>query len=235
MNKRVLIILCLGFFSFIKSMEQAKEQTELKSQLSAAMQHALYGSQAVSKAINEAIKTHNVNLSFGEEKLTPLHLAVSKGTIDDIRSLLEHGANVNSKNAPAGSAPLHFAILSPYRARQGDLKRVIELLAKAGANLKEEDTKGNTALQMVRLQKQLVSRNPRLQKVYQQIDDLLVKQGVPMGSLVPSQGLPAGGSIVATVTSGWVEPLYSGIRLVGGNEDLYRLQESRKPDKEKLI
>lgn len=41
--------------------------------------------------------------------MTPLHLAIYKGSIEVARALLRRGANTNARNAE-GRAPLHYAV-----------------------------------------------------------------------------------------------------------------------------
>jgi ankyrin repeat protein len=68
---------------------------------------------------------------------TPLGIAISKGDVTTVKKLIEYGASVNEKCN--GMTPLMIAA----RYNQSE---IITLLLENGANLKEKDEKGLTAL-----------------------------------------------------------------------------------------
>ena len=69
----------------------------------------------------------------------PLHDAVKKGDLIEVKILLEKGAKVDEKNQNSGRTALIFA------AENGHVQ-IVELLLKAGANVDEKDIGGTTAL-----------------------------------------------------------------------------------------
>jgi ankyrin repeat protein len=71
-----------------------------------------------------------------EDKRTPLIEAAIDNRIDDARSLLDRGADIN---AQAGFTPLHYAA-------QNQFPELAALLIEHGANLELEDKFGNTPL-----------------------------------------------------------------------------------------
>ena len=75
-----------------------------------------------------------------DKKLTPLHVAVRKGSYDTISFLLEANADVNKKDY-AGRTPLHLAV------RNTDCQATRMLLFR-GAKAQYTDKKGLTVLQM---------------------------------------------------------------------------------------
>ena len=74
---------------------------------------------------------------YGE---SPLHVAVKRGDIEKVRSLLLEGANANSKDH-AGWRPIHESM------REGEnALRIIRLLVDHGADINAKSDSGNTAL-----------------------------------------------------------------------------------------
>ncbi len=180
MNKVILAILATIVPGSFSNAMEVKEKVDLKTRLEQAMDTARPGSALTSKAIKDAIESGNVNVEFTKANLIPLHLAVWKGTVDDVKALLNQGARVSAKSSQ-GYTPLHFALLSLYRPDQGDLKEIIGLIlaGRAEALLRAVDNQGNTPLHLVRFKEQYpsVMRDPRLLKLYNDIDEFLVKQG----------------------------------------------------------
>ena len=72
------------------------------------------------------------------EGRTPLHYAALEDRADDVRELLDAGAEVNAQDR-GGYTPLHFA------AQQGSISAAT-LLVAAGAQVEIADGFGNTAL-----------------------------------------------------------------------------------------
>src|SRR6185503_978222 len=80
--------------------------------------------------------------------LTPLHTAAWNGSRGVVRSLLDHGADVNATVRSAegyspewGNTPLHYA------CRAGS-KEIVEMLLNAGANVNASNQRGQTPLHM---------------------------------------------------------------------------------------
>ena len=74
----------------------------------------------------------------GEADMTPLHWAVRAGSIDCLRWLLRHGAEVDAETS-TDRTPLHLA------SERGNVE-AIWLLAEHGADLDTQDRKGRTPL-----------------------------------------------------------------------------------------
>jgi ankyrin repeat protein len=70
--------------------------------------------------------------------VTALHHAVRFRSPEAVKTLLEHGANVNQQCRRNGSTPLHRAVTqtgAPGTAGKGDAaKEIIQILMKAGAD-----------------------------------------------------------------------------------------------------
>ena len=71
---------------------------------------------------------------------TPLHRAAQNGNIEEVRRLLENGADVNAQ-ANNGSTPLHAA------AEEGQ-REVVQLLLDGGADIEVRDMFGDRPLHM---------------------------------------------------------------------------------------
>ena len=89
-------------------------------------------------AIANTVRTTSQFELAGEYKnSTPLGVAISKGDVATVKKLIEYGASVHEKCN--GMTPLMIAA----RYNQSD---IISLLISSGANLKDKDEKGFTAL-----------------------------------------------------------------------------------------
>ena len=84
----------------------------------------------------------DVNARTDKDKghFTPLHLAAEEGRIEVVHVLLQHGANVGTKNGD-GRTALHQA------AKSGKVE-VVHVLLQHGANVGTKDDSGRTALQI---------------------------------------------------------------------------------------
>jgi ankyrin repeat protein len=96
--------------------------------------------------------------------MTPLHFACKKGHVQVLNELLDHGADVETKDV-FGRTPLHFACLN------GHLAVVVELIpndsndatnsilgkrkSRAGANIEAKTNQGNTPLHIASIQDHL--------------------------------------------------------------------------------
>ena len=73
----------------------------------------------------------------------PLHIAVRRGTLDDVSELLAVGANINLPG-DMGNTPLHYAAMAGRN-------EVVSLLLKKGANPKLENEFLETPLKVAQL------------------------------------------------------------------------------------
>ncbi len=89
------------------------------------------------KYINSGGKV-NVSDDYG---LSPIHMAASKGNIQVLKALIDHGANVNAVEKKSSMTPIHYAAYNKNSA-------AIKLLIKNGANIDSNDRKGRTALKI---------------------------------------------------------------------------------------
>lgn len=91
----------------------------------------------------------NPNL-LDKSGVAPLHRSVRQRCPKAVDSLLCHGAAVRLKNK-SGSTPLHLAVQNTGRGGSGSpeskscQREIIELLLKAGADLRDKDGRGKTA------------------------------------------------------------------------------------------
>lgn len=74
----------------------------------------------------EGISLLEVN-SIGRELETPLHMAVTRGAVNDVRLLLSGGADVNART-DVNMTPLHRAVLGRH-------VEIVSLLLAAGASV----------------------------------------------------------------------------------------------------
>ena len=75
---------------------------------------------------------------------TPLHLASKNGHLNAIKTLLEKGADLNTKDLKHGWTPLHIAIVSKQF-------KAANLLLRAGSCLNICDNHGNSAQNLFEL------------------------------------------------------------------------------------
>lgn len=103
----------------------------------------IYSGLALVLAFTNVTMANNVETAskfelFGERGVTtPLGIAISKGDVATVKKLIEYGASVHEKCN--GMTPLMIAA----RYNQSE---IITLLLTNGANLKEKDERGLTAL-----------------------------------------------------------------------------------------
>lgn len=74
---------------------------------------------------------------------TPLHIVCRKGDLDDVKTLVSSGANVNIVG-DLGNTPLHFAAMSGH-------KEIVIYLLKQGANPKALNEFSQTPLKVAEL------------------------------------------------------------------------------------
>jgi ankyrin repeat protein len=95
----------------------------------------------------EALLVENpagVNLTDRRGGVTPLMHAAALGSIDTMKALLDHGANVNARSA-AGATALMWAAADPAKVR---------LLVERGADVKAASESGRTALMLAAMSDQ---------------------------------------------------------------------------------
>jgi ankyrin repeat protein len=112
------------------------------------LMHVAAASPAGNKAVINLLVTNGLDANVKRKGLmTPLCLAVSRGTVEALEALIENGADVNVTYpyAIASSSieltPLHEAVLN-------DKKDKAELLIKGGANVNALSSNGETPLDM---------------------------------------------------------------------------------------
>ena len=82
------------------------------------------------------VEQPNPNLTDRRGGVTPLMHAAALGSLDTVRQLLDHGANVNARSA-AGATALMWAAADPAK---------VQLLVERGADVKVASESGRTAL-----------------------------------------------------------------------------------------
>lgn len=93
--------------------------------------------------------------TVGEKQAKPvctLHEATAKGDIEQIKSLLSKGADVNAKD-DRGMTPLHIAAKGFREDGDGESKdypALVQLLIAHGANVNVEDWDGKTSLALAK-------------------------------------------------------------------------------------
>ena len=87
-----------------------------------------------------AVLKRNLSMRFHDGE-TPLHIAAGTGACGFVRYLIDHGAQINAKDA-ASSSPLHEAVRSGETA-------CARMLIEAGADVNARDSSGNTPLHLV--------------------------------------------------------------------------------------
>lgn len=78
------------------------------------------------------------NVQYGNEKLTPLHLAAEDGDVECVNLLIQNGASIESRNRKK-QTPLHLAALS-------QCSETLEYLLMKGADPNAADMDGRTPL-----------------------------------------------------------------------------------------
>lgn len=149
-----------------------------------------------------------LNVTFAQEKRTrTLHDAVIGGDIEEVKSMLSSGADINQKNRMGGT-PLHTAIMN----RQ---KPIAELLIAGGADVNAKDNSGQTPLSAAvtigdkDIVQQLIARKADVNAITgpgenalslakkngnTEITDLLLKNGAREPSLQDLEGEMYGGA-----------------------------------------
>jgi hypothetical protein len=108
--------------------------------------------QAQAEMISLLIKAGADPNTLDKSGVAPLHRAVRQRCAEAVDSLLRNGAAVRLKNK-SGSTPLHLAVQNTGRGGTGSpeskscQRQIIELLLKAGADPRDKDGQGKTALQ----------------------------------------------------------------------------------------
>ena len=95
---------------------------------------------AASKNTEKGDKQTGQKMRLNKYGESPLHVAVKRGDIEKVQSILSEGADANSKDH-AGWRPIHEAM------REGEnALRIILLLVDHGADINAQSDSGNTAL-----------------------------------------------------------------------------------------
>jgi len=89
----------------------------------------------------------------GPRGKTPLHMLVFHGDLENIKLLINKGADVNATDS-IGQTPIMFGI----HLGKGDQVDVIDLLISKGADIKKKDVFGRSSLDMVKARKTMNAR-----------------------------------------------------------------------------
>ena len=150
----------------------------------------------------------SLNVTFAQEKRTrTLHDAVIGGDIEEVKSMLSSGADINQKNRMGGT-PLHTAIMNRQKA-------IAELLIAGGADVNAKTNSGQTPLSEAvksgdkELVEQLIAKKADVNTITgpgenalllsersgnAEITDLLVKNGAREPTLQDIEGEMYGGT-----------------------------------------
>jgi uncharacterized protein len=139
------IYICIGYY-YVK-VYLFKNQSSIKKQI--IMKNSIVYLGVALVAFANVSFASDLN-SFNETKnevidwtlVTPLGVAISKGDVESVRKFIEYGADVNEVSN--GMSPLMIA------ARYNKTE-IIKLLLSKGANLKQKDENGFTALKHAEL------------------------------------------------------------------------------------
>jgi ankyrin repeat protein len=115
------------------------EHATLHDRLSAHDRAAIVeiaGSGAAAQAVMLMLQlgfSTNARNSFGE---TPLHAAASAGDLETVRLLLEHGADLDARDANYNGTPLGYAAVTSGERRdtKGEWAATVRVLLEAGAD-----------------------------------------------------------------------------------------------------
>jgi ankyrin repeat protein len=102
--------------------------------------------------------------TIGLEDETPLHMAVTRDALGDVRILIAGGANINAKT-DIGSTPLHRAVM-------GGNFEITKVLLEAGADISPVDNYGGTALSIA---KERALRSSEFKEILEMIEDYLAR------------------------------------------------------------
>lgn len=118
----------------------------------------------------------SVDIKSSKNKNTALHVACAHVRIDAAFMLIKYSANVNSKNY-IKQTPLHEALGAIKNVKNASqIKNLVELLVKNGADVNAQDEGGNTPLHV--MVKSTSSRNPDvLPPGYKKIVEILFEAG----------------------------------------------------------
>lgn len=97
-----------------------------------------------------------------------LHVAASRGFVDIIKHLLEHGGDPNLKDV-VGNTPLHLAVCS---ATSKKCSEVVRLLLRYGSNVHSKDRMGKNPLDLAKSKLALMrSRRQNVNSLVPNFDD----------------------------------------------------------------
>lgn len=102
------------------------------------------GYKDVAKVLLEDHKRIDINMGTINGG-TPIFIAISRGLVDVVDVLINQGAKLDGRVDADGNTPLHVACRLP---RESDACRIAHLLLRGGANVRAENTHGETALVM---------------------------------------------------------------------------------------
>ena len=114
----------------------------------------------------------NVRDEFGD---TPLHIACEYQNERGIKTLLNHGADVNFKNN-GGDTPLISFVL--FNKSNLDKERILKLLVNSGAGLNSTNNQGRTALHIACINNDIESAK------------ILISEGCDLNAIDKYEGLP---------------------------------------------
>ncbi|CAM9835929.1 unnamed protein product [Ectocarpus fasciculatus] len=119
----------------LRGVDQDSSSNEGRTPLNCA---ACLGHAGVAEALLSA--GADINRRFGEREISALDVGAGQGHVDFIRTLIEHGADVDATN--------YRGVTALHHATANNMVEAMDVLLRAGADVRSMDESGHTVLHM---------------------------------------------------------------------------------------